>query len=186
MYFFKYHGATVWNQAEATIAGWYFLEGEIFVPVLKLDTRSLNQIENECDTNPLIAGMRQQAEDLRKEYLSAIHRPTQPCNTYNCHGLTFASRRTQISNSAEVRKILKDDGYEQIDPKLILPGDVVLYINTINASIDHSGVVVDVQPNMAVMNPKILSKWGNAHEVIHYVRDCPYPNTRLEYYRLTR
>ena len=37
-----------------------------------------------------------------------------PTAAYNCHGLTFASRRTGIYELDDLKLILKDDGYKRI------------------------------------------------------------------------
>jgi len=106
---------------------------------LRLDTRQRNHIENSLDRSMPTPGAVQHAEALRRQYVTAKHRPTFPCSTYNCHGLTFAARRTGISDSAVVQKILTEDGYEQInDRRSLSPGDIVLYISSINNDIEHS------------------------------------------------
>ena len=35
--------------------------------------------------------------------------------TYNCHGLTFTSRRTKITDPEAIANIIADDRYDQID-----------------------------------------------------------------------
>jgi hypothetical protein len=153
---------------------------------LGLDTRQRNHIGNSLDRSTPSAGAVQQAADLRRQYMTAKHRPTFPCSTYNCHGLTFAARRTGISDSAVVQKILTEDGYEEInDRSLLYPGDIALYISAINNDIEHSGIVVDADP-IDPLRLRILSKWGSAHEVIHGIGDCPYDARYVTFYRMTR
>jgi hypothetical protein len=153
---------------------------------LRLDTRQRNHIENSLDRSTPTAGVVQYAEALKGQYVTAKHRPTFPCNTDNCHGLTFASRRTGISDSAVVQKILTEDGYEKInDRRSLSPGDVVLYISPINNDIEHSGIVVDADQTDP-LRLRILSKWGPAHEVIHSIGDCPYDARNVAFYRMTR
>jgi hypothetical protein len=61
----------------------------------------------------------------------------------------------------------------------VRPGDVVIYVQ--DGSIEHSGIVVWVDG----AGPWILSKWGECHEPIHRLYDCPYRNrTMVVYYRL--
>jgi hypothetical protein len=43
---------------------------------------------------------------------------------YNCHGLTFASRRTRIY---DVQQVLAEDAYEHIPLNEVEPGDVIVY-----------------------------------------------------------
>ena len=117
--------------------------------------------------------------DYRGEYPSATHRPVEPCNTYNCHGLTFAARRTWIHEPSELRKIIDDDDYEEVTNN-ISPGDVAIYMR--DGDYQHSGIVVRVDGQV----PWILSKWGQCHEVIHSVMDCPYNDANVTYYRIRR
>jgi len=96
---------------------------------------------------------------------------TKPSPTYNCHGLTFASRRTRIEKSSNINKILCDDSYEEIvDIKNVLPGDIVVYYSK-TGDPNHSGIVVE--NNCKTIIPIICSKWGCAGEFIHSLRDCP-------------
>jgi hypothetical protein len=144
---------------------------------LNLHTRCENQIENEIARRQPIPGDWDQSNDLRADYPRARHRPMGPCPAYNCHGMTFASRRTVISKPTEVAKILHDDEYVTVTPLDIQVGDIVIY-HTIQGDVEHSGLVVADQPVI-----KILSKWGLMHEVIHEVSDCPYNGMQVTYYR---
>lgn len=105
------------------------------------------------------------------------------CPVYNCHGLTFGSRRTQIEGSeAVVKMILEDDGFEQIEDKFVKPGDVVIYYGDIG-QILHSGIVVRVG---ALGVPQVWSKWGKGYEWIHPVGVSPYKFSWVGYHRLTK
>lgn len=146
---------------------------------LDLHTRCESQVENEIDRGPIRAGDRILSEDYRRDYPDGKHRPTLPSRKYNCHGLTFASRRTWIWKPSEVAKILKDDEYEPLEPTDVLPGDVVIY--TQNGDVEHSGIVVSSGGGSP---PIVLSKWGMAHEVLHRVRDCPYDAMQVSYHRI--
>jgi hypothetical protein len=91
---------------------------------------------------------------------------------YNCNGLTFASRRTQIWDPREIVRILREDGYEECSPAEVLPGDTVIYYGAQNDPI-HSGIVVGTTaPPLAT--PMVCSKWANLSEVIHPLNNCPY------------
>jgi hypothetical protein len=144
---------------------------------LKLETRRGYQIENEIDHRPIRAGDAMMLERHRIQYPDGTHRPVGPSRKYNCHGLTFASRRTWIWKPSEIARILADDEYQQIDLHEVLPGDIVVYVQ--NGDAEHSGIVISVLPAL-----KILSKWGPAHEVIHRVADCPYNAAQINYYRI--
>jgi len=147
---------------------------------LKLHTRNEHQIKNEICREPIYYGLLLQSEAHQKEYPSAKHRPVKPSRIYNCHGLTFASRRTFIWLSEEITKILDDDGYEKVDRQYVLAGDIVVYYAT-TGDAEHSGVVVEVDQ----FGPKILSKWGQSHEVVHREGDCPYNVPDVRFYRIT-
>lgn len=118
---------------------------------LRLDSRCENHIENEIDRRPERAGDKMLSEDYKRDYPDAKHRPTASTRKYNCHGLTFASRRTWIGKAVEVAKILQDDEYEVIDLRELMPGDIVVYF--LNGDAEHSGVVLEVG-----YIPTILSK----------------------------
>ncbi|RCK40015.1 hypothetical protein [Thalassospira xiamenensis] len=145
---------------------------------LKLETRKQQQISNAISLEQAQAGIQFQVDDLKKKHLGATHRTNAPCTTYNCHGLTFASRRTAISDSKEIAKILHDDGYIVVEPTKVLPGDIVVYYR--DGAADHSGIVTEI----GGMAPKILSKWGYCHEVVHFLNDCPYETKDVKYYRI--
>ena len=150
---------------------------------LGLETRKKQPIANEMDMEPCNAGHNFYSEALKKQFTNqSIHRPVGPTNAYNCHGLTFASRRTAIFDSNEVRKILADDEYTQVEIKDVLPGDIVIWISNevTHGDIEHSGIVVE----RTQLNFKVLSKWNALQEVIHFVNDCPYDSTNLRFYRM--
>lgn len=162
------------------------LSGEqMLMSSLALETRKKNSISNYHDTGVVVLGDTLAAAALKKQYLASVHRPTPVCYTYNCHGLTFASRRTQITSSAEVRRILNDDDYSSVLPSDVIAGDVVIYVSE-GGDIDHSGIVLDTSQALIGGGVKVLSKWGKAHEVVHMVRDCPYGDMKLEFYRVCK
>jgi len=101
--------------------------------------------------------------------------------------MVFASRRTQIYDSAQLRMILKDDGYSQICEADVLPGDIALYIHE-SGTIEHSAVVVELPPDDCLLKlPKVISKWGTWVEVVHWAHECPWAQeagTSIQYFRL--
>jgi len=124
------------------------------------------------------------APDYGRKYLGVKVR-TGPNPIYNCHGLTFASRRTGIYDDADFRAILSDDGYTEIPEPDSLPGDVVLYFDA-QGSLAHSGLVT-AAPASPLHIPQIVSKWGKYGEVIHpaHVKPEVYGPER-RYYRVTK
>ena len=150
---------------------------------LALHTRRGNQIVNEINREPLRYGDQLRAEDLEREYgFPCVHRPVNPSRKYNCHGLTFASRRTWIDSAEEVHKIIREDEYEEINPVArVMPGDVAVYYGE-GGDVEHSGVVIRLD---ALNVPIILSKWGACHEIIHPVGRSEYDASNVKYYRIT-
>lgn len=104
---------------------------------------------------------------------------TQPTGLFNCHGLSFASRRTCISDKSAISQIIKDDGYQQVAPHDVLPGDVILYF--VDGGAEHSGIVV--QGGMAPGMMLVLSKWGTNGEFIHGAYNSPY-GTDVRFFRV--
>ena len=102
---------------------------------------------------------------------------------YNCHGMTFASRRTGIYDDAEIEKILKDDNYIEIKAlNDVLAGDVVIYYQ--DNSITHSGIILsnDILNGMRCIF--VLSKWAKHKEVIHALNYCPYATGIKRFWRI--
>jgi hypothetical protein len=144
---------------------------------IRLETSQRSGIHNYQDTE-ISAFHLNWAKDLSKKYPAARNR-TSPSPTYNCHGLTFASRRTRIEKSIGIQTIIADDKYEEIPMKGALPGDIVIYYSD-SWDPNHSGIVV--QSGGDLLLPLICSKWGNAGEFVHALRDCPAlygPNLRF-------
>lgn len=128
------------------------------------------------------------AHSLREKYRSpAVEFRTDPIPIYNCHGMTFGSRRTTIVETFAVRKMLRDDRYEKVlAHDEVLPGDIVLYVAS-DGDIQHSGIVVG-RPDPTFRIPAVCSKWGKGWEVIHPANRCEYliNDAHMEYYRVTR
>jgi len=110
-----------------------------------------------------------------------------PSPEYNCHGMSFASRRTNIDKATVIRTILADDKYKRIDNiKETLIGDIVLYVSVSDGDIMHSGTLVLCEHSDAdLSNIRVLSKWGKYKEAIHPLRETGYKDYKLEFYRLT-
>jgi len=147
---------------------------------LALHTRCENQIVNEINREAVRWGDSEQVRALRRKYEHETHRPVEPSRKYNCHGLTFASRRTWIQDAQEVRKILKDDDYEEVvPPATVFPGDIAIYYK--DGDVEHSGIVVGTGEYNV---PLILSKWGVCHEVVHRLGASEYDAQNVIYYRI--
>ena len=148
---------------------------------LAMQTRKGGLIANFMNPAEPLAGIQFQIADLKIKHPTALHRDVGPSAMYNCHGLTFAARRTGINDSAQVQRILLHDGYTLLQlTQEPMPGDIAIYRE--DGDITHSGIVMFVRSN----SPWILGKWGDCHEVVHEVRDCPYGVGSITYYRLMK
>ncbi|WP_125169742.1 hypothetical protein [Leptospira saintgironsiae] len=158
---------------------------EINFVELTLTTRVPDHfIENNQVIDPVIAGKIELDRKYRQEFSTAIPR-SNPCNYYNCHGLTFASRRTRVINSNEIQIILEDDSYKQIENiRNVMPGDIVVYYQEGDAQ--HSAIVINVDLTTVLTQVKVVSKWGEGSEFIHLINDCPYArdSDEIKYYRV--
>ena len=97
-------------------------------------------------------------------------RRTEVSATYNCHGLTFACRRSRIPSSTSVRCILADDQWDEVTITDVKAGDIVVYVSS-DGDVNHSGLVVGKHEDLNL--PVICSKWGSAGEFVHLLNDCP-------------
>jgi hypothetical protein len=147
---------------------------------IQLQTSLGNDIPNE-QASELTAFDLRSNRDLPLKHKFAKFR-TNPIPRYNCHGLTFASRRTRIFEDRVVRLILKDDSYVKISSSEVSAGDIVVYIG-VDGEIDHSGIIVQHSRD-PIEGHLVLSKWGGGAEVIHRLHDVPEVyGKRIEYYR---
>jgi hypothetical protein len=121
-----------------------------------------------------------------------VERVSEACPVYNCHGLTFGSRRTQVV--PPIHSILDDDGFDKVpSEKDVRPGDIVVYSNA-RGEVEHSGFIVwrkrvKLVGDIESILPMVWSKWGKGYEVIHAVGECPYLENEgdtVAYYRLKR
>jgi hypothetical protein len=149
-----------------------------------MQTRLANDILNEFDPTLPHAQDVAVCKTLVASYPMAEARTSGPSYGYNCHGLTFAARRTQVYRSIDIQHILREDGYNVISIANALPGDVAIYQSQESGELEHSGIVVERQSN--IMGPKIVSKWGASQEFIHFYAACPYMPANVTFYRMPK
>lgn len=118
---------------------------------------------------------------LEKQYPQAEFKP-KFIPIYNCHGMTFAARRTGIFEGLSVRQILREDKYAEIDRLETLPGDIIVYFDD-RGDVEHSGFVLE-KPKPPVYYPRIVSKWGHGPEATHFANHCPYSLGDVHYFRI--
>lgn len=130
-----------------------------------------------------------QLADTLKRFQN-VERVSDACPVYNCHGLTFGSRRTQVTH--QITPILDDDGFEKVTEKDARTGDIVVYLSD-RGEVSHSGFVVgrkeiEIITGSKITLPIVWSKWGKGYEMVHPVGHCPYVEYggTVTYYRLQR
>jgi len=152
--------------------------------ILRYQTRRATDMHTYLNRSATLAGAVQLERDHDLQYPNAKPRKVGPCNTYNCHGLSFGARRGSI---VEVMQILEEDDYYEIDVKDVLPGDIAVYFSTgltqgsIVGDPEHSGIVLE---RTQLGSVKILSKWGPGDERVHFLGECPYDHQNVGYFRI--
>ena len=149
---------------------------------IALQTRNRNNIPN-SQSHEISAFEKAQAPYYERKFPHVKFR-TPPNPIYNCHGLTFASKRTGISLTNALQTIIHDDGYTIVNRDEVLPGDIIIYYSE-DGDIEHSGIVVSERDKQWKM-PLVVSKWGKYSEVVHLAYDCPYTMANARYYRVTK
>ena len=104
------------------------IPGERYQTKIKIQTRKGNDIDNvqEYELTPFHKYI---VEEFNKRYKEPFVRFVNNASPiYNCHGLTFGSRRSIIWDAQEVSKIIREDDYVMIDNiKEVQQGDVIIY-----------------------------------------------------------
>ena len=161
------------------------LPGETPRLSIALETRRKSSIKNtqSRDITPLYKTVDRK---YRLQYRNQPHqfRTPGPSAVYNCHGLTFASRRTTVWESSEIAKILDEDDYKEVKEKNILPGDLAVYYALEDGDPQHSAIVLKTEEVAGVRQIWVLSKWGHCSEVNHWLWQCPYEKCTIRFYRI--
>lgn len=161
------------------------LPGNLSKGKIALETRKNTPIINQ-QSFEFSSYERNQFNKFKTDYPHARIR-CEPNPIYNCHGMTFASRRTSIFDSSEITKIIEEDGYTVVSELDLMPGDIILYFET-SGDCEHSGIVIEVPSRNkgTFWIPTVCSKWGKAYEFIHLANYCPYNYANVKYYRITK
>jgi hypothetical protein len=150
-----------------------------------LATRSGRPISNSIDPRPAAEAV---ALAMRSDHVrlsvAGADRLQPPTGLYNCHGLVFASRRSNVpaaGDDLDITQLLRADGYERVlGPR---PGDVVAYVDP-RGDIEHTGFVSTVEQLGSTPVVHVWSAWGGLGEFRHRVDQTPYSRT-IQYWRLT-
>lgn len=147
--------------------------------MIRIETSKRRGVDNQQDAD-IPEPHRRWFRRLSQLHPGAIQR-TEPSALFNCHGLTFACRRSKITNRLNIDRILADDAWLAVDLAQVLPGDIVIYYDD-EGDPNHSGVVVEYSKDTLV--PIICSKWGYAGEYLHKVNDTPnFYGPQTKFYR---
>jgi hypothetical protein len=116
--------------------------------------------------------------------LSQVAQLMPPTGRYNCHGLVFASRRTNIppvDKAVSIDELLHRDGYQRANgaPQV---GDIAAYRDD-RGEIEHTGFVCAVDRIGDQLVPFVWSMWGGLGEFRHRADLTPY-SKKIEYWRL--
>jgi hypothetical protein len=157
-------------------------------PPILIQTRRGNQIECEPPRLPItpetLDRYRRQLEAIRQRLQNPAHIEERrgPTEEYNCHGLTFLSRRAWLSELRAIDTVLEDDGYRPVRPDHVQPGDIAIYRDDFR-QIDHTGIVAWVAKDERPRLPWVLSKWAHQGEYLHRYNDCPYDSRHVTFMR---
>lgn len=148
-----------------------------------VETRTRTRIANVQDKTLPYDKIMQSAATVEKYVQGTTVLINGASGYYNCMGLVFGSRRTQICELDSVWSILEDDGYSEIpDEMLAKVGDVAIYVR--GPKCEHVGLVVAEAKLPYHASPRILSKLGYSIEIVHDAHASPYNDCERRYYRV--
>jgi hypothetical protein len=99
---------------------------------------------------------------------------------FNCHGMTFGSRRCWID---DVATLIEEDCLVEVVPNRVMPGDIALYYSSEFGDWEHSAIVIASGAGPFFI-PTVVSKWGAWREVIHLANSSPYNFGGIRYFRI--
>jgi hypothetical protein len=147
---------------------------------IRLDTHTQKHIPNAQYRNVTKIAVAMEIKQ-EKEFNAKYH--GEASGVYNCHGLTFANRRTGIYEDSALNLILTEEYQEIRNRKDVAVGDVAVYYE--NEGIMHSAVVIQVDRGLELNSIFVLSKSRSFKEIIHAVDNAPAEYGRIKrFYRM--
>lgn len=101
-------------------------------------------------------------------------------SSYNCVGLVFANRRTEVDVKHVERILIEDEYVLRQSPDHGRVGDVAVY-RDVERNICHVGMVAEAHPDFlgGPTKLRILSQWGRDGEYLHDADAVPSVYGRL-------
>lgn len=150
---------------------------------LQLQAHDGSLIPNSVDPDPSPEMVQRARAVMDPLILHSARQVRSSTGRYNCHGLVFASRRTNIppaGGDVDIEDLLRRDGYRRVDAPEV--GDIVAYRDFRN-EIEHTGIVCQIDRVGAQPVIRVWSMWGNLGEFLHRADVSPY-SRNIEYWRL--
>src|SRR6266571_3829480 len=148
---------------------------------LELQAYDGQHIPNEIDADPTAGYVALAKSDPHYQAPHQILGP--PSGRYNCHGLVFGSRRTNIPSISmltySLAGLLQAELYVQTGHAQL--GDIVAYRDDAN-DIVHTGIVSRVERFGNSQVVMVWSKWGSLEECEHHLLATPYSGTQIEFW----
>lgn len=138
--------------------------------------------------SPPSAGLVRFAQEGAKAAIASANPLTAPTGRYNCHGLVFANRRTNVPApgiNVDIQRLADRDQLIQVDQPQV--GDVVLYLGE-RGKVDHSGLVTCIKKGPDDRDVVFVwSMWGGLGEFEHRVNVIPphYSDAEIQYRRIS-
>ena len=139
---------------------------------IELSTKSGVWIPNE-KRQELLPEVMQAKIDVHENFAKRVGAQIRSISgVYNCVGMVFATRRVHIDDQ-QVRMILEEDGYREIEEAEAKGDDIVVY--TLSSEVIHVGRIFGNAPpdEYGEIERIVLSKWGEDGEYFHKIKDLP-------------
>lgn len=143
-------------------------------------------ISNSIDVEPAPGLVALAKWKLQNKIQGTVGQVASATGRYNCFGLTFASRRTNVpapgvDSTGLIDQVLAEDQYIQIPEADASEGDVVLW--RLGGLVPHTGIVTHIQREgfRAIL---VASKWGALEEYVHLPTTSPFDGCVIEYWSM--